>query len=148
MKLEGRKAISNEEAQAIKGAMKELNWEMQVLTPKQLAIEDSKEVLCDKTKDKLKQAVTAMNITARDVEKTLPACVALTSESAKRVGKDLKDKLKQLYHWIQLINEQNMGLADPWKNSAEVKKDLEKAALCVIDTQDSLKSVKAVLNSK
>ena len=89
-----------------------------------------------------------MNTTAREVEGELPSCTSLTSESAKKCSKDLKDKLKQLYRWIQLINEQNMGLAEPWKNSSEVKKDLEQAAICIIETQDSFKSVKALLNAK
>ena len=86
-----------------------------------------------------------MNTTAREVEKTLTSCTSLTSESAKKCSKDLKDKLKQLYRFI---NEQNMGLAEPWKNASEVKKDLEQAAICIIETQDSFKSVKALLNAK
>ena len=58
--------------------------------------------------------------------------------------KQLKLTLKDLYKWIQLINEQNMGLSEPWKCSADIKKDLELAATCVIECQDNLKAVKAL----
>ena len=39
--LKGSKAITNEEARAFTDAIKQLNWELPELTPKQLAIEAS-----------------------------------------------------------------------------------------------------------
>ena len=137
------KKLTQGEASGITSAIKSLKWEFTV-SIKDQAEEDKNQTLNDKTKSKLSEAVAVMNSTAREAEKTLPATAGLTSDAAAKVVKQLKLTLKDLYKWIQLINEQNMGLSEPWKCSADIKKDLELAATCVIECQDNLKAVKAL----
>ena len=66
------KALTDKQYQAAKDYMVALEWRFPEISRQQLQVEDRKEELCDKTKQRIEEACLCMNSTAKQAEKQLP----------------------------------------------------------------------------
>ena len=138
------KALTDKQYQAAKDYMVALEWRFPEISRQQLQVEDRKEELCDKTKQRIEEACLCMNSTAKQAEKQLPLALKNTSTAGAKAATELKAALKNLYKHITVVNEIQQGIQDPFKNSSGLREDLMEAAKATVEAQDAVKVSKAL----
>ena len=145
---EGNRKLNAGQKEALDAGMKALNWKFSVPDDKTLTKEDASGALCPKTRQKLDEAGTIMNKTAKMAEQILPNIFKVATTAAQNGRDSLRKNLKELYGHIQKINEHCNGLSEPWKNSQGVRDDLYKAANSTLACNDAIDICKALISSK
>ena len=136
--------INNETKQLLDNTIKQLKWDFEVPNTKALAIETSNQVLGETTLKKLQQAATMMNKVSKTAETLLPQLQGNTGGTARDAHSKLRNSLKDLYGHIQKLNEVNLGLNEPFKNSQQVRDDMIAAARATLDCQDACDVARAL----
>ena len=145
---EGNRKLNAGQKEALDAGMKAFNWKFNVPDDKTLNKEDASGALCPKTRQKLDEAGTIMNKTAKMAEQVLPSILKVATTAAQNGRESLRKHLKELYGHIQKVNEHCNGLTDPWKNSKGVRDDLYKAATATLACNDAIDICKALIAAK